>query len=245
MFDNGAGLKKLDPKAKPRFSREVAILYEDSAVVAIDKPAGLLAVPFAGSSVPSALSLLKDQCAGGVRVVHRIDRFSSGALLFAKTDADREILVAQFLAHTPVREYLAVVRGHLVAPERTLVHYMQKDGMWQKVRTEKDPEASRAELSYVIERPLEDATLVRATLVTGLQNQIRAQFAAIGHPVIGDRKYRPKEAEEPLIDRVALHAAHLEFEHPRSGRKIVIDCPPPKDFQKLVRALAPKRVRQR
>ena len=73
--------------------------------------------------------------------------------------------------------------------------------------------------------------------MTGLQNQIRAQFAAIGHPLIGDRKYSRAEAEEKLIDRVALHAARLEFEHPRTGRLITVDCPPPQDFERLLRAL--------
>ena len=80
------------------------------------------------------------------------------------------------------------------------------------------------------ERAFADATLVRVELVTGLQNQIRAQFSAIGHPLIGDRKYRPKEAEEQLIDRVALHAAYLEFVHPRTGERIVIECAPPAGF---------------
>jgi 23S rRNA pseudouridine1911/1915/1917 synthase len=81
---------------------------------------------------------------------------------------------------------------------------------------------------------------VRATLVTGLQNQIRVQFSALGHPVIGDRKYHPKEASESRISRVALHAAHLEFTHPRSGKTIKIDCDLPPDMQSLVKALSPQ-----
>jgi 23S rRNA pseudouridine1911/1915/1917 synthase len=74
--------------------------------------------------------------------------------------------------------------------------------------------------------------------VTGLQNQIRAQFSAMGHPVIGDRKYHREESSEPLIARVALHAAHLEFVHPRSGETVSIDCQLPPDFQHLVRELS-------
>jgi 23S rRNA pseudouridine1911/1915/1917 synthase len=71
-----------------------------------------------------------------------------------------------------------------------------------------------------------------------LQNQIRAQFAAIGHPVIGDRKYHRAESSEQLISRVALHAAHLEFVHPRSGKSVSIDCKLPPDFRYLVRELS-------
>jgi 23S rRNA pseudouridine1911/1915/1917 synthase len=227
---------------QPRFSRDVAILYEDDAVVALDKPPGLLAVPIQGSDAPSALSLLAAELRARRQrafMVHRIDRFASGILLFAKTPADRDALVRQFLHHTPAREYLAVVRGHLAAKEGTLVHYFRRQGMFQKPARERDPRAARAELRYWVERSLRGASLVRVTLGTGLQNQIRVQFAAIGHPVIGDRKYSPEEAEERRIVRVALHAAHLEFNHPRSGERISIDCEPPADFQALLRALAP------
>jgi 23S rRNA pseudouridine1911/1915/1917 synthase len=176
----------------PRFSREIVVLYEDDAVVAVDKPAGLPAVPIKGSDAPSAWSILSEEMKRQRQrafVVHRIDRFTSGVLLFAKTDAGRDVLVRQFLKHTPLRQYLAVVRGRLAEREGKLVHYLRREGMFQKLSRESDAEAAQAELLYSVERPLRDASLVRVTLVTGLQNQIRVQFSAIGHPVIGDRKY--------------------------------------------------------
>jgi 23S rRNA pseudouridine1911/1915/1917 synthase len=225
----------------PRLSREVTVLYEDGAVIVVNKPAGLLAVPIKGSDVPSALSLLIAELKPRRQralVVHRIDRFASGILLFAKTDRDRDTLIGQFLAHTPVRKYLAVVRGRLNAESGTLVHYFRRQGMYQQLRTARDPEAAHAELCYSVERAFNDATLVRVELVTGLQNQIRAQFSAMGHPLIGDRKYHRKEADEQMIARVALHAAYLEFVHPRSAERITIDCPPPQDFQHLLQQLS-------
>lgn len=229
-----------ESRRRPRLSREVAVLYEDDAVIVLNKPAGLLAVPIKGSDVPSALSLLIAELKPRRQralIVHRIDRFASGILLFAKTDRDRDTLIKQFLAHTPVRKYLAVVRGRLKQESGTLAHYFRREGMYQQLRTARDPEAARAELRYSVDRAFADATLVRVELVTGLQNQIRAQFSALGHPLIGDRKYHRKEAEEQLIDRVALHAAYLEFVHPRSGETITIECTPPPDFQNLVRQL--------
>src|SRR5215471_16684617 len=186
-------------RRQPRPMREVAVLYEDEAVVVLNKPAGLLAVPIKGSDTPSALSLLVANLKPDKEralVVHRIDRFASGILLFAKTNADRDVLVRQFLAHTPVRQYLAVVRGRLSARTGTLVHYFRREGMFQQLRTARDPEAARAELHYSVERDLSDASLIRVELVTGLQNQIRAQFSAMGHPIIGDRKYHRSEASE-------------------------------------------------
>jgi 23S rRNA pseudouridine1911/1915/1917 synthase len=230
-----------EDRRRPRFSREVSVLYEDDAVVVLNKPAGLLAVPIKGSETPSALSVLAASLKLNKEralIVHRIDRFASGALLFAKTSADRDALVRQFLEHTPTRQYLAVVRGRLAAPAGSLVHYFRRQGMHQQLRTERDPKAARAELRYSVERLFADASLLRVELVTGLQNQIRVQFSAIGHPVIGDRKYHPAEASERLIDRVALHAATLEFVHPRTGEKISISCEPPADFQHLVRELS-------
>ncbi|MBZ5720386.1 MAG: hypothetical protein LAO03_08385 [Acidobacteriia bacterium] len=220
------------------------MLYEDDAVVVLDKPAGLLAVPIKGSDTASALSLLVAKLKLNRQralVVHRIDRFASGALLFAKTRPDRDALVRQFLDHTPVRQYLAVLRGRLSVEAGTLVHYFRREGMFQQLRTARDPRAARAELRYSVERLFADASLVRVELVTGLQNQIRAQFSATGHPVIGDRKYQPAESLEPLIARVALHAVHLQFAHPRSGKTVSIDCKLPPDFQHLVQALSRSR----
>jgi 23S rRNA pseudouridine1911/1915/1917 synthase len=226
----------------PRFSRELAILYEDDAVVAVNKPAGLLAVPVPGSDAPSALSLLAQHLIARSQralVVHRIDRFASGVLLFAKTTRDRDALVCQFLAHTPVRQYLAVVRGHFATKDGTLVHYFRKEGMHQALSTEKDRKAARAELGYSVERSLRAASLLRVTLVTGLQNQIRVQLSALGHTVIGDRKYSRDEATERRIARVALHAAYLQFIHPRSGETVSVECDLPADFRSLVQALSP------
>jgi 23S rRNA pseudouridine1911/1915/1917 synthase len=228
-------------RRRPRFSQELTVVYEDDAVAVLDKPAGLLAVPIKGSDTPSALSLLSARLRSKRQralVVHRIDRFVSGLLLFAKTNRDRDALVRQFLAHTPVRQYLAVVRGHLSVEAGTLVHYFRREGMFQQLRTARDPHATRAELRYSVERAFADSSLVRVELLTGLQNQIRVQFAAAGHPVIGDRKYRRAEASEQLIARVALHAVHLQFVHPRSGKSVSIDCEPPPDFKHLVRVLS-------
>jgi 23S rRNA pseudouridine1911/1915/1917 synthase len=217
------------------------VLYDDEAVVAVNKPAGLAAVPVPGSDAPSAWSLLSAELRRRRQrayVVHRIDRFTSGVMLFAKTETDRDVLVRQFLAHTPVREYVAVVRGNLEPTEETLVHYLRRDGMFQELTSERDSQGARAELYYRVERKMRAASLVRVRLVTGLQNQIRVQFSAIGHPVVGDRKYHRAEASEKRIARVALHAAYLEFVHPRSRETIGVDCELPADFKSLVQALS-------
>lgn len=251
-----SGQQRSGPRERGgRSSRELRVIYEDEAVIAVDKPAGLTAVPVEGINMPSAWALVAEELKNiGERtyVVHRIDRFTSGVMLFAKTVRDRDVLVKQFLSHTPVREYLAVVRGRLDASadaneneEETLVHYFRRDGMFQKLTSAGDFQGARAELRYSVERPLRSASLLRVTLVTGLQNQIRVQFAALGHPVIGDRKYSPEEASERRINRVALHAVHLGFTHPRTGKHVTVESKPPADFNSLVQALSlPSRERR-
>src|ERR1700748_3051344 len=142
--------------------RQLRILYQDDAVVILNKPAKMLAVPTDDSDLPSALSLLSAELESKRQrafVVHRIDRQTSGILLFAKTWPDREALVQQFIRHTPVREYLAAVRGHLRLNEGTLVHYLRQVGMFQKVTTESDPKSSRAELRYSLEHSPKEASL--------------------------------------------------------------------------------------
>src|SRR6516165_3141429 len=148
-------MKKLPPKGGRRSGkqdrRQLRVLYEDDAVVVLNKPAKLLAVPADDSDTPSALSLLSAELKSKRQrafVVHRIDRFASGVLLFAKTGPDRDSLVRQFLAHSPLRQYLVVVRGHFSAKEGTLVHYFRREGMFQRLTAESDSRGARAELRY-------------------------------------------------------------------------------------------------
>src|SRR5579864_4940895 len=161
-------MKRIRPSIGRRIGkqdrRQLRVLYQDDAVVVLNKPAKMLAVPADDSDLPSALSLLSEELKSKRQrafVVHRIDRLTSGILLFAKTWPDREAIVQQFIRHTPVREYLAAVRGHLPLKEGTLVHYFRQQGMFQRVTTEGDPKSARAELRYSVERHLKDASLVR------------------------------------------------------------------------------------
>lgn len=227
------------PRDYKRGTKEIRVLFEDDAVLAVDKPAGLAAVPVPGTEMPSAWAVVAKELRERRQrcyVVHRIDRFTSGVMLFAKTVRDRDALVKQFLAHTPRREYVAVVRGEVEPGEGTLTHYFRRDGQHQIETHAKDRKGTKAELQYALERKLRGASVVRVRLVTGLQNQIRVQFSVAGHPVVGDRKYHPEEANEKRIDRVALHAAKLAFQHPRTGEQVTVQCDVPGDIRRLIAA---------
>ena len=224
------------------------VLFEDQDFVVVNKPAGLLSVPIRGGKVPSALSVLKNNMRGDKKgsplVVHRIDRYTAGLLVFAKNPRSRHKLIQQFLRHTPIRRYEAVVHGVVDPAEGTLRHslYLVKKGFRQMVvpkgKVVKD--SALAVLRFRTKERLKDATLVEIELETGLKNQIRAQFAAIGHPVVGDIQYgeqSDKRNKIATIDHQALYASYLSFAHPRSGKKVEFQASVPKEIREVISKL--------
>ena len=230
------------------------ILFGDDDIVLINKPAGLLSVPISGSMVPSALSVLRSILQRRGRrscrplVVHRIDRYTAGILVFAKHQDARHNLIQQFLAHTPIRRYKAVIVGSIAPPAGTLKHTLMqtKEGFrqvvvpkGQKSRGPKSEAPAEAILHYKTETSYGQHSLVEITLVTGLKNQIRAQFAAVGHPVVGDKQYGSDQHRKGKeLDHQALFASNLEFLHPMTGQKLTFSIDPPKDFKRLIASIS-------
>ncbi len=215
------------------------ILYEDSQVIAVNKPAGILTVPIPGmksANMQEALDRYLESQKRKAQTVHRIDRYTSGVVLFAKSTRARTRLMEQFRNHQPDRIYLALVRGVPDPPEGELVHYMKriKEGFRNVIVPEGDPEGTKARMLYRVVEPFRDTSLVEVALDTGLKNQIRVQLAEIGHPTVGDRHYASDEQEEKLIDRQALHASRLEFHHPATGDIVGLEAEMPKDFKRLI-----------
>ncbi len=215
------------------------IIHEDSHVIAVNKPAGILTVPITGMkshNLQDALYLYLEPQKKRAQTVHRIDRYTSGVVLFAKSTRARSRLIRQFRNHEPARIYLALVRGIPDPPEGELVHYMKrvKEGFRNVIVPENDPSGTRARLFYRVTERFRDTALLEVALDTGLKNQIRVQLAEIGHPTVGDRHYVRDEEEEKLIDRQALHASRLEFHHPATGDIIGLEAETPKDFKRLI-----------
>ena len=218
---------------------DLRIIHDDTDFVIVDKPAGLLSVPVSpGTSVN-----LFDQVASrfdseDVRVgsVHRIDRFTSGLMIFSKNDRAHQHLLGQFSDHTARRCYLAVVRGLIQKDEGELNHHLKliTEGFRNIVVSPDEEGATPARLTYKVQERFVDTTLVEVDLDTGLKNQIRVQFEEEGHQLVGDQHYAPVEEGEPLISRQALHASLLEFVHPSTGEKVFFNCPLPPDMLKLV-----------
>ncbi|MEX0680773.1 MAG: RluA family pseudouridine synthase [Balneolales bacterium] len=215
------------------------VIFEDAYLIAVNKPAGVLTVPIPGmrsANLQECLNTYLEPQKKRSKTVHRIDRYTSGVVIFAKNRNARADLIEQFRNHEPARIYLALVRGTPDPPENELVHYMKrvKEGFRNVVVSKDDPEGSRARMLYRVLERYKNTSLVEVALDTGLKNQIRVQLAEIGHPTVGDRHYRLDEQEEKLINRQALHASRLEFRHPVNGKIIGIAAPMPKDMKRLI-----------
>ena len=219
------------------------VLYEDDAVLVIDKPAGLLAVPLERkSALPSVFDELQEHFrARGMRrpfVVHRIDRDTSGLVVFAKNPSAREALKDQFKRREPERIYWAVVYGHPDPPSGTWRDHLVWDrkALIQKETHPKDPLAKDAVCDYRVLESFRDASLIEVRLRTGRRNQIRIQARLRGHTLVGERRYvyGPDMLRTIAFERQALHARRLAFRHPADGRLLEFESPLPADFEALL-----------
>jgi 23S rRNA pseudouridine1911/1915/1917 synthase len=218
----------------------IKIIHEDRDLIVVNKPEGLLTVPIPGSRVINLFDILKQEYPQSpIYVVHRIDRYTSGIVLFARSKTGFLSLKKQFTEHTAQRMYLAVVKGRLEHAEGTLEHTLKqvKSGFKNILTSEKDPAGTPARLHYrLVEAIGEQASIVEIMLDTGLKNQIRVQFSAIQHPILGDRQYG-EPSTQALIARQALHASALGVVHPRSGQQQWYKSPIPKDITLLISQL--------
>lgn len=220
---------------------QVPIVYEDNDIIVLNKPVGLLTVPIPKSAAENLFSILREYVRGRGKIaltVHRIDRYTSGLVVFAKHKTSRHQLVHQFLSHTPVRVYHCLVRGTVVKPEGVLKHHMkQVIESFKNVPTSKDdPEGAEARLQYKVLEQWEKSALVEVHLDTGFKNQIRAQFAILGNPLVGDIQYG-KKTDNLLMNRQALHAYQLTIIHPSKKTPITFKADYPADFEDAMHLL--------
>lgn len=228
---------------------ELSIIYEDDVLVVIDKPAGLLAVPLERQEdAASVQDELHDHLRSRGRrrpfVVHRIDRDTSGLVVFA-TRADAQArLKDQFRRREPERVYLAVVYGRPVPASGTWHDHLAWDQrlLIQKETDAKDPRAKEARCQYRVVEQFADTALIEVRLVTGRRNQIRLQARLRGHTLVGERRYTyGSDALRPIdFPRQALHAWRLGFRHPTDGREIAFEAPVPADIEELLTNLRKK-----
>jgi 23S rRNA pseudouridine1911/1915/1917 synthase len=229
---------------------KLEILFEDDSLLVINKPAGILSVPLPhGDPTPSVYALLEDHLRGHRHrrpfVVHRIDRDTSGLVLFAKTARAQDALKDQFRRREPERVYLAVVYGHPDPAAGTWrdVLLWDKDSLIQRETHPNDPHGKEAVAHYRVIETFPDTSLIEVRLHTGKRNQIRIQARLRGHTLVGEQRYTygPDEIRPIDFPRQALHAFRLAFQHPGDGRELRFEAPLPEDFAGLLARLRLRR----
>lgn len=225
---------------------DLHILFEDEALVVVNKPAGLLSVPLERKAdMPSVSEQIEDHFRPfGKRrpfVVHRIDQDTSGLVVFAKDARAQSRLKAQFKRREPRRVYLAVVYGHPDPPAGTWRNHLVWDekALIQKETHPRDRDASEAVSEYRVLEFFRETSLIEVRLQTGRRNQIRIQARLRGHTLVGEKRYTygPDALRTIQFERHALHAYQLAFNHPSDDRPVEFEAPPPADFLALLERL--------
>jgi 23S rRNA pseudouridine1911/1915/1917 synthase len=227
---------------------DVPVVHADGDVIVVDKPPALVVHPGAGNStgtlVHGLLARFPELAGVGQPerpgIVHRLDKGTSGLLVVARTPAAYDSLVAQLQARTVEREYLALVWGSFDAPRGMVDAPIGRSGR-RPTSMAVSERGREARTAYAVERtwtgPVE-VSLVTCRLETGRTHQIRVHLAAIGHPVVGDSRYGGARQSLPA-PRPVLHAAHLAFDHPGTGDRMVFESSVPDDMAAVLRGLGP------
>jgi 23S rRNA pseudouridine1911/1915/1917 synthase len=225
----------------PRGGDGWRVVHEDDDLIVVDKDAGVLTVPTTAPVGDSLEEMLlasyrkRGHKKPTLHVVHRIDRFTSGLVVFARHHPAAMELKRQFKERTPDRIYLAVAEGAVEPDRGRLTHSLGENPKSLKIHVvAKESEGRPASLRYRVIERFPHATLLEVALETGRRNQIRVQLAAIGHPLVGDFSYGHPSA---LIPRVALHAHRLAFDAPRGRKRLRFESPTPPEFRKLLTKL--------
>jgi tRNA pseudouridine32 synthase/23S rRNA pseudouridine746 synthase/23S rRNA pseudouridine1911/1915/1917 synthase len=210
-----------------RLDPRIRILYEDADLIVVDKAEHLLSVPTDEVRHENAEALLGAYAR--VYHVHRLDRDTSGALVFAKTTHMRDRLQELFAAHDIERVYVAIVFGKLRPPSGTFRSFLAED---RDLRVRSVADASQGKEAITHYRTIASGrrySMLELTLETGRRNQIRVHLAEAGHPVVGDTMYG--RGRDPELRRLALHARDLGFVHPRTGKKVLFTAELPRAFR--------------
>ena len=214
----------------------LAVIYEDRDVIVVEKPCGLLTMGTDRDKSRTVHTILNEYVRKGdprsrnrVYIVHRLDRDTSGILLFARSEAAKLILQGQW--KDTEKRYLAVVHGRLSAKQGTISSYLAENSAFTVYST---PDPARGKLShtaYTVLKETNGFSLLEIKLLTGRKHQIRVHLSEQGHPVVGDTKYG--KGDDGSND-LALHAGSLSFQHPVNGKRLTFETGMPDRFIRLV-----------
>ena len=245
------------PAAKPAEAQPeeipLDILFEDSSLLVLNKPAGLVVHPAAGHEEHTLVNALLHHCRGSLSgiggvarpgIVHRLDKETSGCLVVAKNDETHLALSAQFAKRQVEKMYNAIVCGELARESGEIRAAIARHPSHRKRMIAGNNLSGRAaHTSYRVLERLNAATLVGVQIHTGRTHQVRVHFQFLGHPLVGDETYgarqnaRLKELTRSAAPRVMLHARELSFVHPHTQQPLSFEAPLPGDFRAALKAL--------
>ena len=213
----------------------LTLVHEDDDVMVVIKANGLLTVATARETENTAQALLgeylRQKSGGRIHVVHRLDRETSGVMVFAKNFKAREALKEKFAEHDIDRVYVAIVEGKMNKPAGTIESsLLERPNLKMESVKRHHPEAKLSITHYKTVEVSGAYSMLEVTLETGRKNQIRAHLSEAGHPIVGDQFYGSKVNP---IGRLGLHAKLLGFEHPETGKRMTFTAPVPKVFRDL------------
>ncbi len=224
------------------------VVYEDSDVIVVNKPKGMVVHPAPGHPDGTLVNALMHHCGDSLSgingvlrpgIVHRIDKDTSGLIIAAKNDAAHRSLAAQLKDHSLYREYAAVVCGVIKEDSGTVNAPIGRHPVDRKRQAVTQRNSRPAVTHYEVAARYEGYTLVHCRLETGRTHQIRVHMAHLGHPVLGDTVYGRKKPLKGL-DGQCLHAWKLHFTHPSTGEVIECEAPLPEYFTEVLRKLENK-----
>ncbi len=229
-------LNKQKSDEKPRF-RGLRIVHEDADIIVIDKASGLLSMASETEKTKTAYSILSEYVKkfdpkNLIFIVHRLDRDTSGLMLFAKSKKVQEILQKDWNDSIVERSYLAVVEGTVEKTEGTIVSWLKENKALIMYSSKTQEDGQKAITHYKVMKTGNQFSLLDVKLETGRKNQIRVHMKDLGYPVTGDKKYGSKLNP---IGQMGLHARVLAFKHPGNGKVLRFDTPIPGKFLKLFR----------
>jgi 23S rRNA pseudouridine1911/1915/1917 synthase len=226
---NSAAREKLD-------GADFNILFEDDHIIVVDKRAGMLSIATEKEKENTIYSMLsayvkQTNRSSKIFIVHRLDRETSGVMVFAKSMEAKELLQQSWDTSIIRRTYLALVEGVIRHDSETVKSYLWEDKNYVMRSTQNPEDGQEAITHYKVLRRAKSFTLLEVALETGRKNQIRAHMQLVGNPIVGDKKYGAKTNP---IGRVGLHANLLSFRHPLTGFTVTFHSPIPKKFTKLM-----------
>ncbi len=222
-------------KQKEKAPKEYTIVFEDADIIVIDKQAGLLSIATDDEKRATAYSLLsqhvkKQNRDNKIFIVHRLDRDTSGLLVFAKSENVKRKMQDSWDETVLERTYIAVVEGCVEKNKDTISSFLF-EGKTYKMHSSRDEEKGQKAIThYQVLKKKKEFSLLKVNLETGRKNQIRVHMQEIGHSIVGDRKYG---ALSNPLKRMGLHAQKLAFLHPSSGKKMYFESETPASFLKL------------